>query len=52
MSFSVSVCLASPVDFGWDEYGGAAFAKTCGEELWGAKPTQLVVSFIEMPIFT
>ncbi len=33
----VSVCLATPVDFGWDKFGSYDFAKACGEELWGSK---------------
>eukprot|EP01043_Picozoa_sp_COSAG02_P044653 COSAG02_NODE_4009_length_5918_cov_10.500086_3_plen_511_part_00 len=33
----MSVCLQNPVDLGWDEYGGSAFAKRCGEKLWGSK---------------
>eukprot|EP01043_Picozoa_sp_COSAG02_P051076 COSAG02_NODE_5331_length_4431_cov_4.370729_3_plen_598_part_00 len=33
----VSVCLASPAHMGWERLGGEAFAKTCGEELWGSK---------------
>ena len=33
----VSVCLATPVDFGWEKWGGERFSKTNGVELWGSK---------------
>jgi hypothetical protein len=33
----VSVCLATPADFGWDKYGSSKFARKVGDELWGSK---------------
>eukprot|EP01043_Picozoa_sp_COSAG02_P049557 COSAG02_NODE_4989_length_4744_cov_12.764693_2_plen_658_part_00 len=33
----VSICLATPVQLGWQRLGGVAFQKGCGDELWGSK---------------
>eukprot|EP01043_Picozoa_sp_COSAG02_P018213 COSAG02_NODE_844_length_16583_cov_116.650267_9_plen_607_part_00 len=33
----MSICLATPVQLGWQRLGGAGFQKGCGDELWGSK---------------